>query len=367
MKRPEAPKTGRDRHPPLPGRALRRIARIPLLYKILLVNAVIVTVGAVAGTTIALRHGALHPGFPHYGLMAGFAAAGLTASLVLNYLMLRAVLRPLDHLQEAVDAVRAGETGVRVAADGLPDERLGHLADAFNHMVEAVEEHAEHLTRLPGRILRAQEEERRRIARELHDEAAQSMTSLLVRLRLLEQARTPERAQERVTELRELTARALEDVRRIALELRPSVLDDLGLAAALHAYVDELNALGPTQLEFRCEGCEGRMQPEVELALFRVAQEALTNMRRHANAPQARVRLWRTGDRISLEVEDDGLGFTPGSLRSGPGGLGLAGMQERMALIGGELIVRSAPGRGTTVAARAGTGGASLKEAGGSG
>ncbi len=367
MTHPEAPPTLPDRLPLLPGRALSRIARIPLLHKILLVNAVVVVGGAITGMTVALRHGALHPGHPHYGLMSGFAAVGLAVSLVLNYLVLRAVLRPLDNLQGAVDAIRAGGSGVRVATEGLPDERLGRLADTFNSMVTAIEEQAEHLKHLPGRILGAQEEERRRIARELHDEAAQSMTSLLVRLRLLEQARTPERAQERVTELRELAARALEDVRRIAVELRPAVLDDLGLTAALHAYVDDLNAVGPTQIEFLCEGCEGRMRPEVELALFRVAQEALTNMRRHAGASRAWVRLRRGEDRIELEVRDDGVGITPSVLRPGRGGLGISGMRERMALIGGELTIRSSPGGGTAVAALAPDRVSSSREGGGNG
>ncbi|MDI6773394.1 MAG: sensor histidine kinase [bacterium] len=325
---------------------------MPLLYKILAANAAIVLVGAVVGTAISLGHGALHPGEPHPGLMASFAVAGVAISLAVNYVVLRVLLRPLDHLQRAVDAVRAGEPGVQVARQGISDERFEHLADTFDRMLATLEESAERLRSLPGQILRAQEEERRRIARELHDEAAQSITSLLVRLRLLEQSQTPELARQRVRELRDLTMRALEDVRRIALELRPSVLDDLGLVDALHAHVDALNAAGGTRVTLLADSLDGRLPDDVELAFYRVAQEALTNVRRHAHAPQARVRLRRSGSEIILEVEDEGAGFDPRGSPPAGTGLGLAGMRERMALIGGEIMVRSSPGRGTTIVAR---------------
>jgi two-component system sensor histidine kinase UhpB len=325
---------------------------VPLLYKILGANAAIVVVGAVAGTAISLRHGALHPGAPHFDLMALFAIAGVALSVAVNFMVLRAVLRPLDHLQHAVESVAEGQRGVRVARERLADDRLRRLADTFDRMIETLEDHAERLRLLPGQILRAQEEERQRIARELHDEAAQSMTSLLVRLRLLEQAQTPEIAQQRVKELRELTTRALEDVRRVAVELRPSVLDDLGLVDALHAHADDLNRGAGMRVDVSAGGVGGRLPTDLELAFYRVAQEALTNARRHGHAARARVRLQSDGPRVVLEVEDDGVGFDA-RRPAGVGGLGLAGMQERMALVGGDVAVHAEPGRGTRIVAAA--------------
>ncbi|MDR7554599.1 MAG: sensor histidine kinase [Armatimonadota bacterium] len=348
---------------PVPGGRWQRLwRRVPILHRILGANAAIIVIGAVGGTLIAVRHGAAHPSSPHYELIAGFLLAGIAASVLANFVVLRAVLRPLDHLQRAVEAVRTGATGVRVQRHGLWDERLEHLADAFDGMVAALDAQTERLRRLPGQILRAQEEERRRIARELHDEAAQALTSLLVRLRLLEQTDEPTQVRARVRELRALTARALDDVRRIAVELRPSVLDDLGLAAALAAHADALNASGEMRVTVTA-GLNGRLPPEVELALYRVAQEALTNARRHGRATAADVRLWHGMGEVHLEVRDNGVGFdparvgravgqaTPAAARNGASGLGLAGMAERIALVGGRLDIRSAPGAGTTVAA----------------
>ncbi len=239
------------------GRWQRLWRRVPILHRILGANAAIIVIGALGGTLIAVRHGAAHPSSPHYELIAGFLLAGIAASVLANFVVLRAVLRPLDHLQRAVEAVRTGATGVRVQRNGLWDERLEHLADAFDGMVAVLDAQTERLRRLPGQILRAQEEERRRIARELHDEAAQALTSLLVRLRLLEQTDEPTQVRARVRELRALTARALDDVRRIAVELRPSVLDDLGLAAALAAHADALNASGETRVTVTA-GLNGR-------------------------------------------------------------------------------------------------------------
>jgi signal transduction histidine kinase len=204
-------------------------------------------------------------------------------------------------------------------------------------------------------ILQAQEDERYRLARELHDEAAQALTSLLVRLRLLERAHDPADAQKRVQELRELTAGALEDVRRVALDLRPTILDDLGLWPALEWRVDELNKHSEMQAHFSIKGPQERLPSDVALALYRVAQESLSNASRHAQAASVEVSLERRPALVVLQVCDDGVGFDPSAppVDGERHGLGLLGMRERMRMIGGELTIRSAPGEGTTVIAKA--------------
>lgn len=202
-------------------------------------------------------------------------------------------------------------------------------------------------------ILQTQEEERYRLARELHDEAAQSLTSLLVRLRLLERAHNPEEAQQRVQELRELTARALEDVRRVALDLRPTILDDLGLGPALEWRVDEFNKEGAMQASIRVSGMERRLPRETELTLYRVGQEALSNVSRHAQADHVAITLQRSDGIVELEVRDDGVGFDPENVHPATGhGLGLVGIRERVATIGGTLAVHSRPGGGASIVAR---------------
>lgn len=328
-----------------------RLWRIPLSQKILLANSLIVAVGAVAGTVITVWHVLSYPEDIHYELIAFFALGGWLFSFAVNSWVLKRTLTPLDRLQSGVDDVRQGRLDVQVVPPPISDERFDRLIDTFNQMVRQQENDARRLHELSRRILQAQEDERQRVARELHDEAAQALTSLLVRLRLLERARTPEEAQARVGELRELTAAALDEVRRVALDLRPKILDDLGLVAALGWRVDEFNGANAAQATLRVEGIEHRLPHTLELVFYRVAQEALNNAARHANATSVQMTLALCNGALSLEVADDGAGFNPQSAPNGGGerhsGLGLLGIRERMGMIGGQAVIESTPGRGT--------------------
>ncbi len=330
----------------------QRLLRTPLFYKILLANLAIVALGAVAGTVITVWHVQQYPDQVHYELIFLFAAAGLLISFVVNRWVLQRALEPLDRLQNAVDDVRSGAVDVRVTLGDFSDERFDRLGETFNQMLTQLEQVALEQQNLSRLILQAQEEERYRLARELHDEAAQALTSLLVRLRLLERAQDPAEAQKRVQELRELTAQALEEVRRVALDLRPTILDDLGLAPALEWRVDEFNRLDGIQAHFASAGMDRRLPRPVELTLYRVGQEALSNVGRHAAATEVRVRLVRHADAVQLEVADNGCGFDP-NLSADPGrrSLGLLGMRERMGMIGGTLEVITAPAAGTRIMA----------------
>ncbi len=200
------------------------------------------------------------------------------------------------------------------------------------------------------RALTAQEEERRRIARELHDEAGQALTSLMVGLRLLEQeAASPEAILHRTSVLKQMTNDVLENLHRLAMDLRPASLDHVGLAAALRQYIDLYRHQTGLDVQLEVVGLERQRLPsEVETTLYRIIQEALTNVARHAQARHVGVLLEVGAERIVAIVEDDGVGFDP-EISQRNGRLGLFGMRERAEIIGGVFTIESAPGRGTTV------------------
>lgn len=337
---------------------IRRLLRVPLAIKLLLANSAIVVLGAVVGTVTTIWHVRTYPENVHWVLIALFTGSGLVISFVVNHLVLKAALAPLDRLQNAVDAVRKGTPHVRVDPGPTSDERFDRLADTFNQMLTQLEENAQRLHQLPRQILQAQEAERHRLARDLHDEAAQALTSLLVHLRLLERAHSPEEAQKRVQELRVLTAQALEEVRRVALDLRPTILDDLGLGPALAWRVDELKKVDGMHATIKVEGLTERLPREVELVFYRVGQEALSNVARHAEAHHVSVNLQLNDGQLQLAIQDDGQGFAVASIGNGDDpidrhGFGLVGMRERLAMLNGDLLIDTAPGRGTRIVASA--------------
>jgi two-component system, NarL family, sensor histidine kinase DevS len=206
---------------------------------------------------------------------------------------------------------------------------------------------------LAGRVIAAQEAERARVARDLHDEVGQDLTSVLLGLRLVETALSADppdsaRALERTGEVRNLVAVALRDVRNMAYALRPAVLDDVGLLPALERLLIEVSGASlPVELLGRDALGAQRLDPNVETVVYRVVQEALTNVVRHAHATRATVALSRAGARLRAVVTDDGVGFstTEEALRS----VGLAGMSERAGLVRGRLSLRSRRGEGTVV------------------
>jgi PAS domain S-box-containing protein len=208
-------------------------------------------------------------------------------------------------------------------------------------------------SRLIERVMSAQEEERRRIARELHDEAGQSLTSLLVRLRLIEHTRTFKKAKTQVNELRHITVQILDNLRRLARGLHPSILDDLGLAVALTRYATDYAQSYRIIVNVHTEGLDScRLPSPVETALYRIMQETLTNIARHAAAKTVRIALTCQPLGVQMIVEDDGCGFdveTTLRTSTASGHLGLFGMCERAMLLRGSLTINSTPGKGTTI------------------
>lgn len=205
---------------------------------------------------------------------------------------------------------------------------------------------------LSRRLLQVQENERHRLARELHDEFGQALTALKIKLQTLLKRR--EFSQEQLEESIAITESALQGIRQLSLNLRPSLLDDLGLAAALHWHVNYHAQLAGIEAEFVTNLSDIRLSPELEITCYRIAQEAFTNVVKHSRAGKVRVELIQTGSTLFLSVEDDGCGFdVPKAFKAVAAGksMGLLGMKERVALCGGELEIDSAPGRGTKITA----------------
>jgi len=199
------------------------------------------------------------------------------------------------------------------------------------------------------RVVEAQELERARLARELHDVTGQALTSILLGLKSLEDGADSDGHRTAVSELRELVVSTLQDVRRLAVELRPAALDDFGLVPAIERLRDIVQERGDLAVEVQSELADDRLPPDTETVLYRITQEAFTNVLKHAAASRVSVRLGRRDDAVTLVVHDDGRGFDPASVRDGS--LGLVGMRERVALLGGRLTIDSSDGAGTMLKA----------------
>lgn len=222
--------------------------------------------------------------------------------------------------------------------------------DALARRVRDLAEANAQLQRLTSQVIDAQEEERRRISRELHDDTAQALTSVLLRMRLLARQPVPDHVREGLIEALEMTATALDGVRRMAIDLRPSTLDDLGLGPAVESYARAFSERTGIAVKVRVHANGERLPRDRELIVYRVVQEALTNIAKHAEASAVEVELRVEGDHLIATVRDDGHGFpVSDTLASRERGLGLFGMQERAALAGGYLDLRSEPGAGTIV------------------
>ena len=294
----------------------------------------------------------------------------------------RSVRRPLLALTAATERIAAGDLDQPVPPSG--EDEVGRLGRAFERMRvalkasldeinaanEALERRVEDRTRelatanralqererarqqLLRKVISAQEDERKRLARELHDETSQTLAALRVHLEMAAAAAPEGPSREHVIEARQLASRSLDELQRLMHDLRPSVLDDLGLVSAIQWYAER--RLGTKGIAVRCEVATGEVQLpyELETALFRAVQEVLTNVERHAGAEQVLIQLSVQDGRFTVEVEDDGCGFDLASVKPSPTdmrGLGLLGIRERVELVGGTVAIDSSPGGGTRV------------------
>jgi two-component system, NarL family, sensor histidine kinase UhpB len=268
------------------------------------------------------------------------AVAGLAAGLLIMHRR-RAPLERLIEEMEKVDLSRPGPLPRSI--DGIGEtEEVERIELAFLRMMRRLEAERR---RAGSAALQAQEEERARVARDLHDEVNQSLTGLLLRLEAAREAAPPELEAE-LAETKALANQAMQELLSLARQLRPTALDDLGLAAAVAGQVEQL-ARGEIEAGFAAEGDFSDLDDDTQLVVYRVAQEALSNATRHSGAHHVTVRLRRSKqDGVALEVSDDGRGF---AFDESEGGLGIAGMRERALLIGGELSIESRPEEGTIV------------------
>jgi len=281
-------------------------------------------------------------------VVAGLAAIAGTVFLV--WLGVRRITRPVRQLAEQASRLASAESVEPITVDGIAE--IEALVRAFDQMAARTATYRAGLRRYVGTITQSQEDERRRLARELHDETAHSLLTIARRLELYQATESDPDGLARLTELQAMVADALRGVREIGRDLRPLALEDLGLVPALRALVRAARegdgAIPDAKL--RVTGQPAHLSSEQELALYRITQEALTNIRKHAQATGVRVDLTFDSETVRLEVTDDGQGFeVPASLTelAQRDNFGLMGIQERVWAVGGMLSIQSAPGRGT--------------------
>lgn len=276
------------------------------------------------------------------------ALAGIAAASLLTWLL----TRPILALVETTRQVGQGDLSAR--ALHWADDEIGALADAFNQMAanlevsrQAIAEKDAARTHLLEQLITAQEEERKRIARELHDDVGQALTSLIVGMKVVGQMEAAEMG-EKLESMRHFAAETLEQVRLLSRQLRPSVLDDLGLVAALKRYADEFSQGHPQFSADLHSDLTERLPPLVETTLYRIVQEAMTNAARHSGGSAVSVLLTRYDGHVRAIVEDDGSGFDVEQARRAGRSVGIHGMAERAELVGGHLEIESSDD-GTTV------------------
>ena len=305
-----------------------------LFWRVFLANAAILVVGTVL---VVVYPGPLHA--HRAGFDLSILLIALVTMVIVDGLLLRRLLRPLERLAERMEAADVLRGGQRVPVEGVGE--IGTLERTFNRMLDRLEEERREAG---AHALSAQEAERQRLARGLHDEVGQSMTAVLLQLKRLTANASPEqRAQ--LAEAQEVVKTSLDDVRRLAQELRPELLDHLGLASALAALASGFEKRSHIHVKQRLERDLPPLNPQSELVLYRVAQESLTNVARHAEANRVELSLESGKETVVLRVIDDGRGLDPEGVEGG----GLRGIRERALIVGGAVAIKPGANGGVEV------------------
>jgi two-component system, NarL family, sensor histidine kinase UhpB len=318
-----------------------------LLTQVLTVNALLV--GVTAFVVAAVTRDRLGEALGGVGL--ALLVVAVLSAILLNSLLLRRRLEPIEQLLRTMESVDLGNPGTRAQVPRRAAREVKQLTAVLNRMLDRIEEER----RRGGlAVLRAQEQERHRIAQDLHDEVNQALTAILLRLSAT-MSDLPPKLHAELDETRRLVNQAMDELLQLARQLRPTALDDHGLISALQAQVQDFSDRTGVHTKFARHGPIPALSDEEQLVIYRVCQESLSNINKHAGARNVSVDLSFVGTTL-LRIRDDGGGFVGrlayangGPPMGRPGGLGLSGMRERALLIGGNLDIWSEPGKGTTV------------------
>jgi two-component system sensor histidine kinase UhpB len=314
-------------------------ARTTLLTQVLAVNAFLVGVTALIAVVVARDR--LEDATSTEGVLT--LALAVSSAVLLNSILLRVRLDPIGRLVRTMDQIDLLSPGRRHAVPISAPREVQELSARFNEMLARIEEERRHAGRA---VLRAQEQERSRIAQDLHDEVNQALTAILLRLEATISDASPALRAE-LQETKQLATQAMEELLHLARQLRPTALDDHGLIAALASQVDDFGHRTRIEARFHRHGPVPALSDEEQLVIYRVTQESLSNVVQHAGASRVDVELNTVG-RTVLRVRDDGRGFESRNGR-GRNRLGVSGMRERALLVGGNLAIFSTPGEGTTI------------------
>lgn len=307
--------------------------RRSLYWRVFAVNA-----GLLGAIALLLLFSPVEIDAPIKPTQALIVVGGLVITVIANALLLRPVVAPLERLAERMETVDLLRPGQRLPVSR--SDEIGRVLAAFNRMLDRLERERQDSGR---RVLAAQEAERVGIARDLHDEVGQVLTGVLLQLNSIAEA-APEHREE-LDQARQAVRRALEEVRRISSELRPEMLEHLGLVSALTELSSSFARVSGVRVNREFPASLPKLAPEVELAVYRIAQESLTNVARHAQASRVTIALEPGHDSVVLRLTDDGRGFAGASVEHG----GLRSMRERALLVGGALVIKEAPEGGVEV------------------
>ena len=324
--------------------------RISIFNRVLIGNSFIIIFGAVAGTFFT-RHLAL---LGDIRLIFLFSFAGILITLFVNYVIIKSALHPLRELIQALEQVGIEQIKVPEDLKRYEDKDIHRLVTTVDEMLIRLEKRTRQLKAISERAIHAQEEERVRIARSLHDDTAQTISMLIINLERIEKKIPHDNPDlfRQVTESHKVATLLLENLRKVIWDLRPSILDDLGLIPAIRWYAQTNLKESGVRVEVGDSNELMRLPPHLETLLFRILQEAVSNILRHANAGKVTINLRPEDGCVVLEVKDDGRGFdvkkTTGEAVTRKQ-LGLLGMQERVSLVNGTVKVESIPGEGTSL------------------